>query len=229
MNKEEAIEIIKSNFSHFPELMEELLEDIEIPRDRYRKWCTYEYHTNHSWFLRELLYKKVSVGEKIRINSTGWKYDGHEAVVEKKFKFQVHCYLPGQANIRLRINPSSVVLIPQEKKEIWEVKVGDLVCIDEARFRPRYEEDALFKVVWKGAKYVRVVPKTPKFEVTIRLYHVDVRPGDNTMEFADRSAKKVYRESVYSIDIPITHLKSVRDYYGEEMGGLLGDLDGIGL
>jgi hypothetical protein len=76
---------------------------------------------------------------------------------------------------------------------------------------------------------VRVVPKTPKFEVLIRTYHVDVRPGDNTMEFADRSAKKVYRESVYSMDIPITHLKSVRDYYGEEMGGLLGDLDGIGL
>jgi hypothetical protein len=225
MNKEEAIELIKSNFSHFPELMEELLADIEIPRDRYRKWCTYEYHSNDSWFLRELLYKKVTVGEKIRINSPGWQYHGYEAVVEKKFKFQVHCYVPGKANVRLRINPSSVVLIPQEKKEVWDVNVGDLVCIDEARFRPRYEEDALFKVVWKGSKYVRVEPRFPKYPV-INVNVSEKRIGDRVRESGEPG--RYWNEGVYNLDIPLTSLKKPNEFYSKEDVETVQDLDTLG-
>lgn len=225
MNKEEAIEIIKSNFSYFPELMEEFLADIEIPRDRQRKWCIYEYHHNHSWFLRELLYKKVTVGEKIRIHSPDWKYDGHEAVVEKKFKFQVHCYIPGEANVRLRINPNSVVLIPQEKKEIWDVKVGDLVCIDEARFRPRYEEDALFKVVWKGNKYVRVEPRFPKYP-TIKVNVNEKRIGDTVRESVENG--RYWGEGVYNLDIPVTSLKKPNEFYSHEDVKTVQDLDTLG-
>lgn len=225
MNKEEAIEILKFNFSYFPELMEELLADIEIPREHYRKWCSYEYHTNHSWFLHELLYKKVTLGEKIRINSPGWKYHGHEAVVERKFKFQVHCYLPGNEKVRLRINPNSVTLIPQEKKEIWGVKVGDLVCIEESRFRPRYGEEDLFKVVWKGNKYVRVEPRFPKYP-TIKLNVAIKRPGDATRESGED--RRYYREGVYNLDIPLNALKRASDLYSGEDIETVQDLDNLG-
>ena len=54
------------------------------------------------------------------------------------------------------------------------------------------------------------------------------KPGDNIREYADLEGRKVYRESVYSMDIPHDKLQPVKEYYGEEMGGLLGDLDGIG-
>ncbi len=226
MEKESAIITVKDHFSYNQEVLNEILQDIESFN---RKWCFFEFYGSKQILIQEVNYKKVKIGEMIEINSPGWKFHGHRVVVDKKRSGMVECYIPNDIRTRLKISASSVKFISQEKKEKLDVKVGDLVLITEARFRPRYEEGDVFKVVWKGAKYVRVVPKTPKFEVTIRLYHVDVRPGDNTMEFADRSAKKVYRESVYSIDIPITHLKSVRDYYGEEMGGLLGDLDGIGL
>ena len=226
MDKESAIITVKDHFSYNQEVLNEILQDIESFN---RKWCFFEFYGSKQILIQEVNYKKVKIGEMIEINSPGWKFHGHRVVVDKKRSGMVECYIPNDIRTRLKISASSVKFISQEKKEKLDVKVGDLVLITEARFRPRYEEGDVFKVVWKGAKYVRVVPKTPKFEVTIRLYHVDVRPGDNTMEFADKSARKVYRESVYSMDIPITHLKSVRDYYGEEMGGLLGDLDGIGL
>jgi hypothetical protein len=226
MEKESAIITVKDHFSYNQEVLNEILQDIESFN---RKWCFFEFYGSKQILIQEVNYKKVKIGEMIEINSPGWKFHGHRVVVDKKRSGMVECYIPNDIRTRLKISASSVKFISQEKKEKLDVKVGDLVLITEARFRPRYEEGDVFKVVWKGAKYVRVVPKTPKFEVTIRLYHVDVRPGDNTMEFADKSARKVYRESVYSMDIPITHLKSVRDYYGEEMGGLLGDLDGIGL
>jgi len=226
MDKDSAIITIKDHFSYNQEVLNEILQDMESLN---RKWCFFEFYGSKQMLIQEVNYKKVKIGEMIEINSPDWKFHGHRAVVEKKRNGMVECYVPSDLRTRLKLTASSVKFIPQEKKEKLDVKVGDLVLITEARFRPRYEEGDIFKIVWKGAKYVRVVPKTPKFEVRIRLNHVDVRPGDNTMEFADKSARKVYRESVYSMDIPITHLKSVRDYYGEEMGGLLGDLDGIGL
>ena len=226
MDKESAIITVKDHFSYNQEVLNEILQDMESLN---RKWCFFEFYGSKQILIQEVNYKKVKIGEMIEINSPDWKFHGHRAVVEKKRNGMVECYVPSDLRTRLKLTASSVKFIPQEKKEKLDVKVGDLVLITEARFRPRYEEGDVFKVIWKGAKYVRVVPKTPKFEVMIRLNHVDVRPGDNTMEFADKSARKVYRESVYSMDIPITHLKSVRDYYGEEMGGLLGDLDGIGL
>jgi hypothetical protein len=37
---------------------------------------------------------------------------------------------------------------------LLDVKVDDLVCVRSARFRPRYDEDSLFVVVYKGSKYV---------------------------------------------------------------------------
>ncbi len=226
MEKESAIITVKDHFSYNQEVLNEILQDIESFN---RKWCFFEFYGSKQILIQEVNYKKVKIGEMIEINSPGWKFHGHRVVVDKKRSGMVECYIPNDIRTRLKISASSVKFISQEKKEKLDVKVGDLVLITEARFRPRYEEGDVFKVVWKGAKYVRVVPKNAKFEVIVDRWGFGGRPGDNMKEFADKEGRKVYRESVYSIDIPITHLKSVRDYYGEEMGGLLGDLDGIGL
>ena len=233
MEKESAIITVKDHFSYNQEVLNEILQDIESFN---RKWCFFEFYGSKQILIQEVNYKKVKIGEMIEVNSPGWKFHGHRVVVEKKRNGMVECYVPNDIRTRLKITASSVKFISQEKKEKLNVKVGDLVLITEARFRPRYEEGDVFKVIWKGAKYVRVVPKNPKFEVSEFPLKLDQmskidrwRPGDDIKEFADKAGRKVYRESVYSIDIPITHLKSVRDYYGEEMGGLLGDLDGIGL
>jgi len=226
MDKDSAIITVKDHFSYNQEVMNEILQDMESLN---RKWCFFEFYGSKQILIQEVNYKKAKIGEVIEVNSPDWKFHGHRVVVEKKRNGMVECYVPNDLRIRLKISARSVKFISQEKSEKLDVKVGDLVLISEARFRPRYEEGDVFKVIWKGAKYVWVVPKTPKFEVRIDLYDVGGRPGDNTKEFADKAGRKVYRESVYSMDIPITHLQSVQDYYGEEMGGLLGDLDGIGL
>ncbi len=226
MDQESAIITVKDHFSYNQEVLNEILQDIESFN---RKWCFFEFYGSKQILIQEVNYKKVKIGEMIEINSPGWKFHGHRVVVDKKRSGMVECYIPNDIRTRLKISASSVKFISQEKKEKLDVKVGDLVLITEARFRPRYEEGDVFKVVWKGAKYVRVVPKNAKYELAIDQWSAGGRPGDNMKEFADKEGRKVYRESVYSIDIPITHLKSVRDYYGEEMGGLLGDLDGIGL
>jgi hypothetical protein len=225
MDKDSAIITVKDHFNYNEEVMNEILQDIEAFN---RKWCFFEFISSKVNLIREINYKKVKIGEKIRIDCPEWKFHGMEAVVDKKRFGQLECYIPNDATIRLKLTPSSIRFLPQEKKEKISYKVGDLVLVTEARFRPRYEAGDIFKIVWKGAKYVRVVPRNPKGKLLIDHFHASKKPGDNIREYADLEGRKVYRECVYSMDIPHDKLPPVKEYYGEEMGGLLGDLDGIG-
>jgi hypothetical protein len=74
-----------------------------------------------------------------------------------------------------------------------------------------------------------VEPKTPRGKITVDPNQIGGRPGDGIREWADIGARKVFRECVWAMDIPHDKLQPVKEYYGEEMGGLLGDLDCIGL
>jgi hypothetical protein len=225
MDKDSAIITVKDHFHYNEEVMNEILQDMEAFN---RKWCFYEFMVSKKMLISEVNYKKVKIGEKFQIDSPGWKYHGFQAVVEKKRFGLVECYVPNDTSIRLKLTPSSIRFLPQEKKEKISYKVGDLVLITEPRFRPRYEEGDTFKIVWKGAKYVRVEPRNPKGKIIRDHFHTGKKPGDNIREYADLEGRKVYRECVYSMDIPHDKLQPVKEYYGEEMGGLLGDLDGIG-
>jgi len=226
MDKASAIITVRDHFSYNEEILNEILQDIESFN---RKWCFYEFVTSKVTLIRETNYKRAKIGEKIQIDSQGWKYHGAQVVVEKKRFGMVECYVPGDDKVRLKINPSSIRFTPQMKKEKISYKVGDLVLIAESRFRPRYEDGDVFRIVWKGAKYVRVEPRNPRCKIHTDKDQVGGRPGDNIREYADFEGRKVFRESVYSMDIPNDKLQPVKEYYGEEMGGLLGDLDCIGL
>jgi hypothetical protein len=105
------------------------------------------------------------------------------------------------------------------------VNVGDLVCIDEARFRPRYEDDALFKVVWKGSKYVRVEPRFPKYPV-INVNVSEKRIGDRVRESGEPG--RYWNEGVYNLDIPLTSLKKPNEFYSKEDVETVQDLDTLG-
>ena len=227
MDREQAILYIKENFSYNEEVMNELLQDVDADR---RKWCFYEFYEfvcSKKRFINNINYKRSKIGETILIDSPGWKYDGQLVVVEKKRFGRVECYVPTNPGVTLKIGCGAVRFVPQEKKERIKVSVGDLVIIEENRFRPRYDEGDVFKVVWKGAKYVRVVPRNPRHKIHVDVSRADNRPGDTIREYAGENS--IYRESVYSLDIPIEKLQPAKAYYGEEMGGLLGDLDSIGL
>ncbi len=226
MDKDSAIITVRDHFSYNEEVLNEILQDIEAFN---RKWCFYEFITSKVMLINEVNYKRVKIGEKIQIDSAGWKFHGAQVVVEKKRFGLVECYIPNDTRVRLKITPSSIRFLPQEKKEKINYKVGDLVLITEGRFRPRYEEGDIFKIVWKGAKYVRVEPKTPRGKITVDPNQIGGRPGDGTREWADIESRKIFRECVWSMDIPHDKLQPVKEYYGEEMGGLLGDLDCIGL
>jgi hypothetical protein len=226
MDKDSAIITVKDHFSYNEEVMNEILQDLDAFN---RKWCFYEFITSKVMLINEVNYKKVKIGEKIQIDSAGWKFHGAQVVVEKKRFGQLECYIPNDATVRLKLTPTSIRFLPQEKKEKILYKVGDLVLVTEPRFRPRYDEGDTFKIVWKGAKYVRVEPRNPKCKLLTNHLHAGKKPGDNIREYADLEGRRIYRESVYSMDIPHDKLQPVKEYYGEEMGGLLGDLDGIGL
>lgn len=226
MEKSEAIQIVQKYYSYNPELLKEMLEDIEKVHNR--KFCFFEFISVEGLLIRNTSYKRAKLGELIEIDSTDWKYHGYKAVVEKKRFGMVECYIPNVERVRLRLNPNSIKFIPQEEKKKLNVKVGDLVLIKESRYRPRYEEGDFFKVVWKGAKYVRVIPKNPRFHIHVDQYATGGRPGDEIKEFADKDYGKIYRESVYSIDIPITELIDPIDRYGEERGSLVKGMDYLG-
>lgn len=224
MDKDSAIITVKDHYHYNEEVMNEILQDME---ELNRKWCFYEYVTSKIMLIREVNYKKVKLGEKVHIDSPGWKFHGTEAVVEKKRFGQLECYIPNDATVRLKLTPSSIKFLPQEKKEKISYKVGDLVLITEPRFRPRYEEGDTFRIVWKGAKYVRLVPRNPRGKIRTGQFQTGDKPGDNIREYTENNTR-IYRESVYSMDIPHDKLLPAKAYYGEEMGGLIGDLDGIG-
>lgn len=223
MEKSKAIEIIRDKFSYNPDLLQELLDDIENVGNR--KYVFFEFYSSESIIVNEIIYKRVKLGELIQINSPGFKYHGTEVVVEKKRNHSIECYIPNNERVRIRITPSSVRFIPQPDKKKLEVSEGDLVIIKDAKFRPRYEEGDLFRVVWKGNKYVRVVPKNPRFEV-YQLSGSSKRIGDTAREMIDK--KSYYTISVYQMDIPLTELQDPNERYGEKMGSLVKGLDSIG-
>ena len=225
MDKDSAIITVKDHYHYNEEIMNEILQDIEAFN---RKWCFFEFVSSKVHLIREINYKRAKIGERILIDSPTWKFHGIEAVVDKKRFGQLECYIPNDATVRLKLTPSSIRFLPQEKKEKISYKVGDLVLITEPRFRPRYEEGDTFRIVWKGAKYVRVEPRSPRGRVLTDHFHTGRKPGDNIKEYADLEGRRIYRESVYSMDIPHDKLLPAKAYYGEEMGGLIGDLDGIG-
>ena len=224
MDKDKAISIIKEHFSYNEEVMNEILQDVDAYN---RKWCFFEFISSDTILINEINYKRSKIGDTILINSPGWKYHGYLAVVEKKRSGRVECYVSNNPGVTLKVGCGSVRFVTQEKKERINVSVGDLVIIEENRFRPRYDEGDVFKVVWKGAKYVRVVPRNPRYKIHVYASRSGKRPGDTIREYAGENS--IYKESVYSLDIPIDKLQPAKAYYGEEMGGLLGDLDSIGL
>jgi hypothetical protein len=97
---------------------------------------------------------------------------------------------------------------------LLDVKVDDLVCVRSARFRPRYDEDSLFVVVYKGSKYVRVQPRFPRY----KLYNTGAqskRPGDNLREMDGE--KSYWRTGVYNMDIPLNEIYYPTQYDQEDL------------
>jgi hypothetical protein len=237
--KELVKAIIKEAYSHVPEAMQFFLDDLEL---RFSKHIPHEgnlrnvleTHGEESlsrFLVSNLTYSWIKPQDSFKINSPDFKYHGQVAVVTKKRNQQIYAYIKDQPSQGIRVSMRSVLLMEQVRTNtVLNVKVGDIVCIKDNNFRPRYEEDSLFKIVWKGNKYVRVEPRFPKYPTHTNARSFK-RPGDNVYEMVTdpKTGKISYFYSCYSKDIPITQLIAPLEqgYDGEDMETVI-DLDSLG-
>lgn len=241
--KELVKAIIEETFSHVPEAMNAFLEDLEarfpkyIPTDGRMKMNVvdaYGYGEGQlkKYVVQNLTYSWIKPQDSFMIDSPDFKYHGQVAVVTKKRNSQIYAYIKDQPSQGIRVSIRSVQLMEQVRTNtLLNVKVGDIVCIKDDNFRPRYEEDSLFKVVWKGNKYVRVEPRFPKYPTHTRSNCNPKRPGDNVYEMVTEpgTGKISYFYSCYSKDIPITQLIApLEQGYDKEDMETVVDLDSLG-
>lgn len=239
--KEIVKTIIEETYSEVPEAMHAFLGDLDarypkhIPTSGSMRNVLDVYpdpETLRRYIVRHLNYSWIKPSDTFRINSPSFEYHGRLAVVTKKRNNQIYAYVKDQPSQGIRVSAGSVQLMEQERTPtIFDVKVGDIVCIKDDNFRPRYEADSLFKIVWKGSKYVRVVPRFPKYPTHTNRNSKFKRPGDNVYEMVTepKTGKVSYFYSCYSKDIPITQLIAPLDQ-GYDKGDMetVVDLDSLG-
>lgn len=176
----------------------------------------------------ELVYEFCKPGDSIEINIPSWEWHGRVLRIEKKQNRQFTCIDPKDKGQVWRINSSSAKLMVQEQKIIPNVSVGDLVTIPNEFYRPRYEEDSLFVVVWKGAKYLRVIPRFPKFVHFKRDWGPKTsKPGDDIYERPEAGTNKYWRKGIYNTDVPFGEV-SPPTQYAEEDIDMVNDLGAVG-
>ena len=180
---------------------------------------------------REMLYEFCKPGDSIIVDVPSWEWHGKVLRIEKKQNQQFTCIDPKEGGLVWRINASSAKLMIQEKKVAPVVKVGDLVTITHEFYRPRYEEDSLFVVVWKGAKYFRVVPRFPKYETFEKESYSTIKkpgkPGDNIFEREEPGSRSYWRKSVYNTDLPFGEVSHPTQYSEEDID-MVNDLGEVG-
>ena len=176
-----------------------------------------------------LLYEFLKPGDPIIVDVPGWEWNGQELVLEKKQNMTFRCIDPKNRKQVWKLNPSSVKLVAPREKKVVDFKVGDLVTIPNEWYRPRYEEDSIFVVVWKGIKYVRLVPRFPKYETLKSTSVASKRPGDNIFERTDPGSPKHWRMSIYNTDVPFHELAPPPSSWEKEDLEMTKDLYDLGL
>lgn len=218
--------IIRQEFAYVPELIPLLINKFE---DRLLTFRHVSLDTPKSiYYLRaSLVWDWVKPGDDIIVNAPHWTHHGERLTVKKKQSQCFYCYKKDQPNVSYRISSGSVNILPQVKGEKLLVAVGDLVTVVSDYYRPRYDRDALFTVVWKGPKYVRLVPRFPKYAVFVNEMKRVKRLGDNIHERPSPDTKSYYKESVYSMDIPLSEIAHPTQYAPQDIL-LIGDMGSIG-
>jgi len=174
-------------------------------------------------------YEYTKISSEIEIDSPTFSHHGKTVVVRKKFKGRVEGFIKGEGGVWVKLNPSSIKFIPQpEQEELKSVKVGDIVCIRLSNYRPRYDEDSLFVVVWKGSKYVRVKPRFPKYEVYTKPSKNEKKPGDNTYEIDPKKPSTYWNSGCYNTDVPLNQIYYPTQYDQEDID-LAKDMGELGI
>ena len=238
---------LTDKFSYLPELVEYLIQDYLSSSPKYTQIF---HHTSFRNYIlehnsiplshyRRLCYQLVKTGMRVQIYSPSFKYHDHFMSIDKKKNgyLEGHIidtdYAQGKGNqsttqISVRINSTSYRFIqtpdfilgssPSPKGE--RVKVGQLVLITDAHYRPRYGDNDKFRVVWAGQKYIRVEPFNPKFKVWNREGARGKKPGDGLYEInqrVDENGRLVtfrYNSSCYNQDIPYDSVLSLDTRFG---------------
>lgn len=238
---------LSDKFSYLPELEEYLIQDYLSSSPKYTQLFHHtsfkNYILNHNSIplshFRRLCYQLVKPGVKIQIYSPGFDYHNHFMAIDKKKNgyLEGHIiepdYAQGKGNqsstqVSVRINSTSYrfiqtpdfILAQSSSPKGDRVKVGQLVLITDAHYRPRYGDNDKFRVVWVGHKFIRVEPFNPKFKVWERVEGRRKRPGDSLYEInqkVDKDGKVItfrYNSSCYNQDIPYNSVLSLDTRFG---------------
>ncbi len=176
-----------------------------------------------------LLYEFLKPGDPIIVDVPGWEWNGQELVLEKKQNMTFRCIDPTNRKQVWKLNPSSVKLVAPREKKVVDFKVGDLVTIPNEWYRPRYDADSIFVVVWKGMKYVRLVPRFPKYETLKSTSVVGKKPGDTIFERCEPGSVRHWRKSIYNTDVPFNELAPPPSSWEKEDLEMTKDLYDLGL
>lgn len=228
-------------YGYAPHILEKLLADVKLKAPqivyRYQDYfaATRTEITKH--VLMGINYKLVKLGDVIEIDSPDFELHGRKLVVDKKANLCILGHLEDEPFQRVKISANSIKFLPPPTTPVnvedlrQQFKVGNVCLITHEELRPRYEKGDLFKIVYAGSKYVRVVPVKPKFPLFERR-----RPKEKSKrinQFIYEKGSKdgrefYYSSSVYNKDIPYTALTTIQSVYGERVGNLVEDFTELG-
>ena len=218
-------EYLEEIYGYYPEMLEILLEDC---KKRFPTWCKpnliwrdWPEGTSENRIMMHIrvhinyIYPKPN--DLILIDSPTFRLHGKVMVMTGKSNGRLKGFLKDDPKTIVHLDARGAKFLPPDQDvppPLLGVKVNDLVCVRSARFRPRYDEDSLFVVVYKGIKYVRVQPRFPRY----KLYNTGAqskRPGDNIRE---RDGERSYwRVGVYNMDIPLNEIYYPTQYDQEDL------------
>ena len=221
----QMLDFIDREFAYIPELIPTLKEKFGDELVNYRIGNLG--NPSSIRYLRgKLVWDFLKPGDEIIVNSPTWEHNGKRLTLKKKQNYALYCYKADEPNTVYKISSSHADLTPPVQKQKMNVKVGDLVTVVSDYYRPRYDRDTLFVVVWKGPKYVRLAPRFPKFVVWENPNKTARRIGDNIFERPEPGSTSYFGQGVYNTDIPIIELAPPDQYSGEDLQTVkdLGDL-----
>lgn len=229
-------------YGYAPHILDKLMADVKLEEPKivlaYQEYFVATRKEITLNVINSINYKLVQVGDTIEINSPNFAKHGSKIVVLSKSKLCVRGYLVDEPDQRVKISASSIKFLPppitSNKLDLRaKFKVGDLCLITQPLFRPRYEENEIFRIVSAGFKYVRVEPIKPKFKLWHRKPEEKERKKNqfvHELGVDPKSSREFYYStSVYNMDIPYHELATVQEIFGAETGEMICDFTELGL
>jgi hypothetical protein len=205
-----------------PRILDFMLNDLRSEKKEfiysYQKSFLPSYTVNN-FILKFWNYKLIKIGEKFQLNCPGHNEHNNFFIVQKKRNWKISAKKENDTSNSLFFIPSKYIKFLQEDYQGFqteynkeEIRVGDFCYIKSSLYRPRYEEDFPFKIIWKGTKYVRVEPLYPKYKLWKSKSSIPTRSKVNqyTYEICPDNEVEYFASSVYNMNIPFTELELLK-------------------